>query len=64
MFAAFTLFTANAFAQTTWNGLVDTDWNTVGNWSAGVPDPTDDVTIPNAGNKPVTIRLLQFEALI
>jgi len=40
-------------AQTTWNGLVSTDWNTAGNWSAGIPDPADDVTIPNASNKPV-----------
>jgi hypothetical protein len=40
-------------AQTTWNGLVSTDWNTAGNWTAGIPDPTDDVTIPNASNKPV-----------
>jgi hypothetical protein len=40
-------------AQTTWNGSASTDWSTDSNWSAGVPDPTDDVTIPNANNKPV-----------
>lgn len=51
--ATCTLWGLNVFAQTTWNGSVDTDWNTPGNWSAGVPDPTDDVTIPNTANKPV-----------
>ncbi len=53
MLAAFSFFTLNTFAQTSWNGLVSTDWNTAGNWSAGIPDPADDVTIPSAGNKPV-----------
>jgi len=47
------LLSGGLFAQTTWNGLVNNDWNTAGNWSAGVPDPTDDVIIPNTGNKPV-----------
>ena len=47
------LWGCTVFAQTTWNGAVNTDWNTAGNWSAGVPDPTDDVTIPNTANKPV-----------
>jgi hypothetical protein len=40
-------------AQTTWTGSVSTAWNTAGNWSAGVPDATDDVTIPNVTNDPV-----------
>jgi len=40
-------------AQTTWNGSTDTDWSTAANWSAGVPDVTDDVTIPDVANEPV-----------
>ncbi len=41
------------FSQTTWTGTSSTDWNTSGNWSAGVPDASDDVTIPNVTNDPV-----------
>ncbi len=40
-------------AQTTWTGTNSTSWTDPGNWSAGVPDATDDVTIPNPANKPV-----------
>jgi hypothetical protein len=29
-----------------WTGLVDTDWNNVGNWSCAIPDETVDVVIP------------------
>ncbi|MES2776937.1 MAG: hypothetical protein V4722_22360 [Bacteroidota bacterium] len=43
----------NLYAQTTWTGAVSTAWNTAGNWSAGVPDATDDVTIPNVTNDPL-----------
>lgn len=42
-----------ASAQTTWTGSVSTAWNTAGNWTAGVPDATDDVTIPIGVNNPV-----------
>lgn len=40
-------------AQNTWTGSVDTDWNTAGNWSFGVPTATDEIVIPNVTNKPV-----------
>jgi hypothetical protein len=40
-------------AQTTWTGSVSTAWNTAGNWTAGIPDANDDVTIPNVTNDPV-----------
>src|SRR5690606_41995005 len=40
-------------AQTTWTGDVNTDWNLAGNWTAGVPEATDDVTIPITDNVPV-----------
>ena len=43
-----------AFAQTTWTGTSDADWNTVANWSAGVPTPTTNVTIlTGTPNQPV-----------
>ena len=29
------------FGQSTWNGSASTDWNTAGNWSAGVPSGVD-----------------------
>src|SRR5262245_18476116 len=44
-----------ADAQTTWTGAVSTNWNTPGNWSAGVPISTTDATIPAApANQPST----------
>jgi len=50
-----TLFwiSGSLFSQTTWNGNTSTDWNNVANWSAGIPDTDDDVTIPNVTNDPV-----------
>lgn len=45
-------FSIAAMAQTTWTGTNGTSWTDPGNWSAGVPDATDDVTIPNTANKP------------
>ncbi|MEZ4941053.1 MAG: hypothetical protein R3D58_09300 [Saprospiraceae bacterium] len=41
------------FAQTTWTGTSNTNWADPTNWSAGVPDAADDVTIPNTANDPV-----------
>lgn len=35
-----------------WTGTVDTDWNTPGNWTNGVPSGSLSVTIPNTTNKP------------
>ena len=45
--------TFHIYAQTTWTGTVSTAWNTAANWSAGVPNSADDVTIPNVANDPV-----------
>lgn len=45
-------FSISALAQTTWTGTTNTDWATPGNWTAGVPEVDDDVTIPNTANKP------------
>jgi hypothetical protein len=42
-----------AWAQTIWNGNVDSDWGKPANWSAGVPDANAKVTIPDAANDPV-----------
>lgn len=39
--------------QTTWLGTTDSDWNTPGNWSNGVPGINDDVTIGDVTNDPV-----------
>ncbi len=39
--------------QTTWTGNSGTDWNTLGNWSLGIPDEASDVTIPDVTNKPI-----------
>jgi hypothetical protein len=39
-------------AQTTWTGSVGTNWTNQANWSAGVPDASDDVTISAAPNNP------------
>jgi hypothetical protein len=40
------LLFGNLVAQTTFiGGGGDNNWNTPGNWSAGIPGPTDDVTI-------------------
>ncbi len=33
-------------AQTNWDGSDNTDWFDADNWSAGIPDATDDVSIP------------------
>ena len=32
--------------QTTWDGSTSTDWDDASNWSAGIPDAADAVTIP------------------
>ncbi|WP_298304492.1 proprotein convertase P-domain-containing protein, partial [Flavobacterium sp.] len=40
--------TTIAFAQKTWNGSVNSNWGTAGNWTpSGVPTSSDNVTIPN-----------------
>jgi len=41
-------------AQTIWGGSASSDWNDTNNWSAGVPDAADNVTIPDVtANDPV-----------
>ena len=42
------LFSFDLNAQTTWDGSTDTDWADSDNWSAGVPDASDAVTIPGS----------------
>lgn len=42
------LFANNTFADTNWQGDVSNDWNTAGNWTAGVPDASDVVEIQAA----------------
>ncbi|MBI5914438.1 MAG: hypothetical protein HY842_03615 [Bacteroidetes bacterium] len=42
----------NLSTQTTWTGSSGTDWATASNWSAGVPDAADDVTINDVTNDP------------
>ena len=38
----------------TWNGSINTDWNTAGNWTPnGVPTTSDCVVIPNTVSKPI-----------
>jgi len=48
MSCIFVFAAGQAWAATiTWNGSVDTDWNTAGNWApAQVPTTADDVIIP------------------
>ncbi len=42
-------------AQTSWTGLVSTNWDDGLNWNTGVvPTPTTDVTIPFTANQPST----------
>jgi hypothetical protein len=47
------LLAGNAFAQTTWVGGADANWDNPANWTAGVPDADDDVRIPLVANTPV-----------
>ena len=35
-------------SSTTWSGATDNDWDTSGNWSAGVPVTTSDILIPSS----------------
>lgn len=46
------MWVSSSFAQTTWTGAVDDDWSVAANWTAGVPDATDIVTIPNVQPSP------------
>lgn len=44
--------TSPLLAQTTWTGGNNTVWTNAANWSAGVPDASDDVTIPDVSTNP------------
>jgi hypothetical protein len=46
------LATRPLYAQTTWTGNTNSDWNTAANWTSGVPDTTKNVFIPNVANSP------------
>jgi len=48
-----TLLGSKINAQTTWTGATNTDWATASNWTAGVPDSADFVTIPDVTNDPI-----------
>ena len=48
----FLLSTSMIFSQTDWTGNISSDWGDPGNWTAGVPDLMDDVTIPDMPNDP------------
>ncbi|MFK5890100.1 MAG: T9SS type A sorting domain-containing protein [Flavobacteriaceae bacterium] len=37
----------------TWSGATDTDWNTAGNWSGGIPTNATTISIPNVTNMPI-----------
>lgn len=42
----------NATNATTWNGSLNSDWNNVDNWSAGIPGKCTDVIIEYVANLP------------
>ena len=42
---------------TVWTGAVNSDWNNPGNWSAGIPNNTDDIVISGGGNNPVVNQI-------
>lgn len=48
--SAFSGGSPGGISSTLWLGTVDNDWNTAGNWSAGLPTIDTDILIPNAGN--------------
>lgn len=51
-FGLLLFFNTVNFAQTTWNGAIDNDWNNAGNWSAGVPTTpyANSITINGTGS--------------
>lgn len=40
-------------ALSTWTGAGDSNWNTPGNWSPGLPGPLDYILIPDVNNNPI-----------
>lgn len=54
LFLALILLSAlDCIGQTTWTGLVDSDWSKATNWSLGVPASGDTALIPATSNNPV-----------
>ena len=53
LFVLLIFSTRSILAQTTWTGTTSTSWTVATNWSAGVPDVNDVVTIPDVTNDPV-----------
>jgi hypothetical protein len=47
------VYTTGSATATTWNGLSDSVWTNVGNWTAGVPTLSSNVTIGASANQPV-----------
>lgn len=45
--------TSPLLAQTTWTGGINTAWTNAANWTAGVPDASDFVTIPDVATNPI-----------
>jgi hypothetical protein len=43
----------NYDSRNTWTGNINTNWNTAGNWTAGIPLSTQDLIIPNVTNDPI-----------
>lgn len=41
------------YSQTYWTGAVDTDWNTAGNWSAGVPNSSTAAVVASCSTCPI-----------
>ncbi|MBE9462013.1 T9SS type A sorting domain-containing protein [Dyadobacter subterraneus] len=41
------------FAETTWTGAINSDWNNAGNWSYGLPYPGQEVAIAASRHNPV-----------
>ncbi len=52
----------HAFSQTIWTGNESPVWDNAANWSAGIPDTDDDVTIPDVTTAPVIGNEVAAEA--
>ena len=52
---------AAVFADTTWNGNVDGDFNTAGNWSDGVPTTTNAGVIDKTGDNTILVSASPLE---
>jgi fibronectin-binding autotransporter adhesin len=55
---------ARAITTDTWSGASSADWNTSGNWSAGIPSSTSNATFSNNVNTNVTLSAASNAASI